>query len=211
MHSRVAGMGWIEVICGCMFSGKTEELIRRMGRLVIAREMVRDPGPRPMFQVFKNALDTRCPANEVGSHDGKTTPAVSVANVADLWRLVAPNTDVVAIDEAQFFGPDLVLVCQRLADAGVRVIASGLDTDFRGEPFGPMPGLLAIAREVTKLQAVCAVCGGPATRSQRLLNGHPANYDDPVIMVGAEESYEARCRHCHEVPGKLGGGEDEST
>jgi len=105
MHSRVAGMGWIEVICGCMFSG-------------IAREMVRDPGPRPMFQVFKNALDTRCPANEVGSHDGKTTPAVSVANVADLWRLVAPNTDVVAIDEAQFFGPDLVLVCQRLADAG---------------------------------------------------------------------------------------------
>jgi len=182
--------GWIEVICGSMFSGKTEELIRRVRRAQIARQRV---------QVFKPALDTRYVEREVASHDGMQVEAVPVENMAQLRALIEPDTTVVAIDEGQFFDEGLVDLCKELADQGVWVIVAGLDMDFRGEPFGPMPRLMAQAERVDKLQAICVVCGGPASRTQRLINGHPAAYDDPVILVGASEVYEARCRGCHVV------------
>ena len=183
--------GWIEVICGSMFSGKTEELIRRVRRAQIARQKV---------QVFKPAMDTRYAEREVASHNGMQVEAIPVENTAQLRALIEPDTTVVAIDEAQFFDDAVVTLCEELADRGVRVIVAGLDMDFRGEPFGPMPTLLARAEQVAKLQAICVVCGGPASRTQRLINGQPAAYDDPVILVGASEVYEARCRGCHVVP-----------
>ncbi len=183
--------GWIEVICGGMFSGKSEELIRRVKRAQIARQRV---------QVFYHALDTRYGPERVSSHSGVELQAVPVREPDDiLWALQA-DTQVVAIDEAQFFPMDLVTLCNRLADEGRRVIVAGLDMDFRGEPFGPMPELLAMAEEVTKLRAICVVCGAPASRTQRLLNGEPAAFEDPIIQVGASENYEARCRACHRVP-----------
>jgi thymidine kinase len=183
--------GWIEVICGSMFSGKTEELIRRVHRAQIARQKV---------QVFKPALDTRYAVREVTSHNGMQVEAVAVEHTARLRALIQPDTTVVALDEAQFFDDDVVTLCEELADRGSRVIVAGLDMDFRGEPFGPMPTLMARAERVDKLQAICLVCGGPASRTQRLINGQPAAYDDPVILVGASEVYEARCRGCHVVP-----------
>ncbi len=185
--------GWIEVICGSMFSGKTEELIRRVKRATIARQKV---------QVFKPALDTRYNAEKVSSHNGMHFDARVVSRASDILALVEDDTDVVAVDEAQFFDWVIADVCAELADRGKRVIVAGLDMDFRGEPFGPMPLLMAQAEVVDKLQAICVRCGGSASRTQRLINGQPANYDDPVIMVGAAEVYEARCRRCHEVPGK---------
>lgn len=183
--------GWIEVICGSMFSGKTEELIRRVHRAQIARQKV---------QVFKPALDTRYTVREVTSHNGMQVEAVSVENTAQLRAQIQLDTTVVALDEAQFFDDDVVTLCEELANRGSRVIVAGLDMDFRGEPFGPMPTLMARAERVDKLQAICLVCGGPASRTQRLINGQPAAYDDPVILVGASEVYEARCRGCHVVP-----------
>ena len=183
--------GWIEVICGSMFSGKTEELIRRVRRAQIARQKV---------QVFKPALDTRYTEREVTSHNGMQVEAVSVENTARIRALIRPDTTVVALDEAQFFDDDVVALCEELANRRNRVIVAGLDMDFRGEPFGPMPQLMARAERVNKLQAICLVCGGPACRTQRLINGQPAAYDDPVILVGASEVYEARCRGCHVVP-----------
>lgn len=191
--SGQAHQGQIEIVCGGMFSGKTEELIRRVRRAEIARKKV---------QVFKPSLDARYAAEHVASHNGMRAVAVPVDSVADIAPRVAPDTTVVAIDEAQFFAPSLVDLCDDLADRGVRVIVAGLDMDFRGEPFGPMPALMARAESVTKLQAICVRCGEPASRTQRLINGAPASYDDPIILVGAAEAYEARCRHCHEVPGK---------
>ena len=185
--------GWIELICGSMFSGKTEELIRRVKRAEIARQKV---------QVFKHALDTRYAQKKVASHSGAETQAVIVKEAAAILRLVEADTEVVAIDEAQFFDWSIANVCATLADQGKRVIAAGLDMDFRGEPFGPMPSLMAQAELVDKLQAICVMCGAPASRTQRLIDGRPAKYDDPVIMVGASEVYEARCRLHHEVPGK---------
>ncbi|MGQ9501849.1 MAG: thymidine kinase [Anaerolineae bacterium] len=190
MHHRYEG-GWIEVICGSMFSGKTEELIRRVKRAVIARQKV---------QVFKPLLDNRFSTEQVSSHDGLQWDAVAVSSAAEILELVRDTTDVVAIDEAQFFDWAVVDVCEHLAQQGKRVIVAGLDMDFRGEPFGPMPVLMAQAEMVDKLQAICAVCGAPASRTQRLINGVPANYDDPQILVGASEVYQARCRRCHEVP-----------
>jgi thymidine kinase len=187
MYGKPTG-GWIEVICGSMFSGKTEELIRRVRRAQIARQKV---------QVFKHSLDVRYAAREVASHNGLQLEAVPVENSAQLRALIAPETTVVAIDEGQFFDEGLVSLCEELADRGLRVIVAGLDLDFRGEPFGPMPQLMARAERVDKLQAICVVCGGPASRTQRLINGQPAAYDDPVIMVGADEVYQARCRGCH--------------
>lgn len=184
--------GLVEVIAGPMFSGKTEELIRRLRRAVIARQKV---------QVFKPALDDRYSATHVASHDGDQFQAEPVASVDDLAARIAPDTTVVGIDEAQFFDAGLLTLVQRLAQRGVRVILSGLDMDFRGEPFGIMPELLAQADRVDKLTAICMVCGNPATRSQRLINGRPAHYDDPVVLVGAAEIYEPRCRVHHEVPG----------
>lgn len=189
MYGKPTG-GWIEVICGSMFSGKTEELIRRVRRAQIARQKV---------QVFKHGLDARYAEREVASHNGLQLEAVPVENSAQLRALIAPETTVVAIDEGQFFDEGLVPLCEELADQGLRVIVAGLDLDFRGEPFGPMPQLMARAERVDKLQAICVVCGGPASRTQRLINGQPAAYDDPVIMVGADEVYQARCRGCHQV------------
>jgi len=190
MQHRYEG-GWIEVICGSMFSGKTEELIRRVRRAVIARQQV---------QVFKPILDARYSAEKVSSHDGLHWDAIAVPAADAILDQVKDSTDVVAIDEAQFFDWAIVDVCERLAQRGKRVIVTGLDMDFRGEPFGPMPVLMAQAEMVDKLQAICAVCGAPASRTQRLINGVPANYDDPQILVGAHEVYQARCRRCHEVP-----------
>ena len=182
--------GWIEVVCGSMFSGKTEELIRRVRRAQIARQKV---------QVFKHSLDARYAQREVASHNGMQLEAVPVESTSQVRELIKPDTTVVAIDEGQFFDRDLVKLCAELAGRGVRVIIAGLDTDFRGEPFGPMPQLMAEAEQVAKLQAICVVCGGPASRTQRLIDGRPAGYNDPVIMVGASEVYEARCRGCHQI------------
>ncbi len=184
--------GWIEVICGSMFSGKTEELIRRLRRAEYARQNV---------QVFKPAIDDRYDNTNVSSHTGVQITAQPVNSAADIRDAIHPDTDVVGIDEVQFLGWDVIDLCHDLAEAGKRVIVAGLDMDFRGEPFGPMPVLMAQAEAVTKLQAICMVCGAPASRTQRLVNGKPAPYDAEVIFVGADEAYQARCRKCHEVPG----------
>lgn len=185
--------GWIEVICGSMFSGKSEELIRRVRRAQYGKLNV---------QVFKPAIDNRYSDEAVVSHNGTSVIAKPVSHSFSILEEVMPETDLVGIDEAQFFDAGIVEVAQELANRGYRVIAAGLDQDFRGEPFGPMPKLMALAENVTKLQAICLVCGSPASRTQRLINGKPASYDDPIILVGASESYEPRCRHCHEVPNK---------
>lgn len=190
MYHRYDG-GWIELICGSMFSGKTEELIRRVVRAQIAKQKV---------QVFKPAIDTRYKADKVSAHSGSYHNALTVETADDITDYIKEDTDVVAIDEVQFFDWSVADLCEWLADEGRRVILAGLDMDFRGEPFGPMPLLMAQAESVDKLQAICVVCGAPASRTQRLIDGRPANYDDPVIMVGASEVYEARCRAHHEVP-----------
>lgn len=182
--------GYIEVISGCMFAGKTEELIRRIKVLEFAKKNV---------LVFKPALDNRYSDTKVVSHGGSAVDSIVVENAVAILDYVREDTDVVAIDEVQFFDKDIMLVCDYLAKKGVRVMAAGLDTDFRAEPFGVMPQLITDAEFVTKLTAVCMKCGAPATRTQRLVNGKPASYHDPIILVGASESYEARCRHCHEV------------
>ncbi len=182
--------GRVEVICGSMFCGKTEELIRRVRRAVIARQTV---------QVFKHSLDTRYDEVRVISHSGQNIEATPVRESGDLLQMVSPGTTVVAIDEVQFFDLGISAVIDQLAERGVRVIAAGLDTDFRGEPFGAIPTLMCRAEEVVKLQAICMVCGNPACRTQRLVNGQPARYDDPIIKVGAEEAYEPRCRQHHVI------------
>ena len=184
--------GWLEVIVGPMFSGKSEELIRRVKRVLIAGQQVR---------VFKPRLDDRYDASDVVSHDGERVRAEPVADSAELrQRLANASVQVVAVDEAQFFDEGLPDLLEELAGRGVRVIVAGLDQDFRGEPFGIMPTLLARAEFVEKLSAVCVRCGRAATRTQRLIDGKPARYDEPVILVGASEAYEPRCRACHEVP-----------
>lgn len=185
--------GRVEVICGSMFSGKTEELIRRARRASIARQKV---------QVFKPAIDTRYSIQRVTSHNGLDFEAIPASGSQDILALLDANTTVVAIDEAQFFDPGIVPVVEELSRRSIRVIIAGLDMDFRGEPFGSMPTLLCCADEVQKLHAICMVCGEDASRTQRLVNGQPARYDDPIILVGASETYEARCREHHKVPGK---------
>ena len=181
------------MVCGSMFCGKTEELIRRARRAQIARQKL---------LVFKPSLDDRYEVERLASHNGVSFDAVSVKHAKQILDLVDPDTQVVIVDEVQFFDRSIADVCNVLADAGKRVIVAGLDNDFRGEPFGPVPYLMAEAEVVDKLQAICVVCGAPATRTQRLIDGRPASYDDPIILVGASEVYEARCRRCHEVPGK---------
>ncbi|HEU4997235.1 MAG TPA: thymidine kinase [Gemmatimonadaceae bacterium] len=184
--------GWIEVISGVMFSGKSEELIRRVRRAVIARKRV---------QVFKSHLDARYAGiYQVSSHDGRTVDAVPVDTTDQIASLIKPETQVVGIDEAQFLDKGITGLATSLAEDGLRVIIAGTDLDFRGEPFGAMPSLMAVAEQVDKLHAICVVCGGPASRNQRLIGGKPARYDSPTIMIGGHESYEARCRACHEVP-----------
>lgn len=182
--------GWIEVICGSMFSGKSEELMRRLRRAQIARQKV---------AVYKPLIDNRYSDTEVVSHDGTRLAARPVGTATQILRLCG-EADVVGLDEGQFFDESVVEVAVRLADEGKRVIVAALDMDFKNEPFGPMPQLLAVAEFVDKLQAICQVCGGPAARTQRLLEGRPASPDEPVIRVGAHESYEPRCRACHVLP-----------
>lgn len=182
--------GRVEVICGSMFCGKTEELIRRVRRAIIAKQKV---------QVFKPSIDDRFGLEYVSSHTGQRVEAVPVKSARDILHAMEHETTVIAIDEVQFFDDEISDVVDQLACEGVRVIVAGLDLDFRAEPFGPMPRLMARAEEVTKLHAICVVCGESAARTQRLVNGEPARYDDEVIMVGAEETYEARCRKHHVV------------
>ena len=183
--------GSIEVVCGSMFSGKTDELIRRLVRATIAKQKV---------QVFKPAIDVRYAVEKVTSHAGANYSAIPVEKAADIRERIEDGTTVVAIDEAQFFDPEVVEVAQELAENDIRVIVAGLDMDFRGEPFGPMPTLMSKAEKVDKLHAICMTCGNEASRTQRLVNGKPARYDDPVVIVGAAELYEARCRKHHEIP-----------
>jgi thymidine kinase len=184
--------GWIEVIAGVMFSGKSEELMRRVRRALIARKRV---------QVFKSHLDRRYAGlYKVSSHDGRTIEAVPVDSAEQIGLRVDPMAQVVAIDEAQFLDAGIVPLVTSLAERGRRVVLAGIDTDFRGEPFGAMPQLMAVAEVVSKLHAICVLCGQPASRNQRLIDGRPATYDSPTIMVGAADSYEARCRACHQVP-----------
>ncbi len=183
--------GWIEVITGCMFAGKTEELIRRIKVLEFGKQEI---------MVFKPKIDDRYSDTKVVSHAGSSVESYPISDALEILDHVRESTQVVAIDEVQFFDDKICQVCDKLANAGKRVMCSGLDMDFRGEPFGPMPKLMTQAEFVTKLTAVCNKCGAPATRTQRIIDGRPASYKDPVVLVGASESYEARCRHCHEVP-----------
>ncbi|WP_130805706.1 thymidine kinase [Senegalia massiliensis] len=182
--------GYIEAAIGPMYSGKSEELIRRLRRAKIAKQKV---------QVFKPAIDNRYSKVDVVSHNGDKIEGVCISNSEEILELLDDDTEVVGIDEIQFLDRGIIHICRTLANRGLRVIVAGLDMDFRGEPFGPTPEILAISEFVDKLTAVCMVCGNPATRTQRLIDGKPAMYDEPTILVGAKESYEARCRLHHEV------------
>ena len=183
--------GSVEVICGSMFCGKTDELIRRLRRATIAKQKV---------QVFKPAIDDRYETKKVASHAGSVFDAIPIEKASSILEKLDKDTTVVGIDEAQFMDEKIIEIVDHLAESGVRVIVAGLDLNFKGEPFGCMPVLMARAEKVDKLQAICMVCGEPASRTQRLVNGKPARFDDPVIIVGASELYEARCRAHHEVP-----------
>jgi thymidine kinase len=185
--------GSVEVICGSMFCGKTDELIRRLRRATIAKQKV---------QVFKPVIDNRYSVEKVTSHAGSAFDATPIQNASQILEQLDSQTTVVGIDEAQFFDDKIVEIVDSLAERGMRVIVAGLDQNFKGEPFGCMPVLMALAEQVSKLQAICMVCGEPASRTQRLVNGKPAGYDDLEIVVGASEMYEARCRLHHEVPKK---------
>lgn len=188
---RPTDHGWIEVVCGPMYSGKSEELIRRVKRARIGNLKV---------QVFKPAIDNRYDDEAVVSHCGDRVGGVAVSSSREILELLEDDTKVVAIDEVQFFDEELIGVVSELANEHRRIICAGLDTDFRGEPFGIMPKLMAISEFVDKITAICMKCGNPATRTQRLINEMPANYEDPIVLIGATESYEARCRNCHQVP-----------
>lgn len=182
--------GWLEVISGCMFAGKTEELIRRINVLSYAKKSI---------LVFKPKIDNRYSEKEIVSHSGAHIQCITVECAKDILDYINNEVEVIAIDEIQFFDEDIVEICDYLADKGKRVMTAGLDKDFRGEAFGVMPELLTRAEFVTKLTAVCAICGAPATRTQRLIEGKPASFNDPIVMVGATEHYEPRCRHCHKI------------
>jgi thymidine kinase len=183
--------GWIEVICGSMFAGKTEELIRRITRIKLAKRDV---------LVFKPVIDDRYSVSEVVSHSQRKVKSIAVSNSSEIMTHIEKLPYAVAIDEAQFFDKNIINVAENLANLGVRVIVAGLDLDFRGEPFGVMPEFLARAEYITKLQAICQICGEPATRTQRIIDGQPAFYDEEIVLVSAQEKYEARCRKCHQVP-----------
>jgi thymidine kinase len=182
--------GWIEVICGSMFAGKTEELIRRIKRIDYAKKEV---------LVFRPRIDNRYSDNEVVSHSNYRHFAITIDSANEIANHVNENTYAIAVDEVQFFDHSLIEVCEQYANQGMRVILAGLDKDFRGEVFGIMGDLLVRAEFVDKLSAICNVCGNPATRTQRLIEGKPAHYNDPIVLVGASEAYEPRCRHCHDV------------
>ncbi|MDP9269973.1 MAG: thymidine kinase [Chloroflexota bacterium] len=188
--------GWVHVICGCMFCGKTDEMLRLLRRFAIAGRQV---------ILIKPRLDTRSDEATVISRSGANHDAVSVGDSREIEAVIG-EADIVAVEEGQFFDEGLPDVVERLADAGKQVIVTGLDRDFRGVPFGPMPRLMALADQVTKLTAICMVCGEQATRTQRLINGKPASADSPLIVIGGigDEAYEARCRQHHEVPSPEG-------
>lgn len=183
--------GWIEIIVGPMYSGKSEELIRRIRRAKIARQKV---------QVFKPEIDNRYSIDDIVSHCGEKEEAIAIKNSEEILGFLKRDIDVIAVDEVQFFDDNIINILTKISNGGKRVICAGLDMDFRGEPFGCVPKLMAIAEFVDKLQAICICCGNPDTRTQRLINGKPANYNESVILIGAKESYEARCRKCHRVP-----------
>ncbi|WP_314989056.1 thymidine kinase [uncultured Gemella sp.] len=183
--------GWIECICGSMFSGKSEELLRRIKRGVIAKQKV---------LLFKPSIDNRYKENMVSTHNGNSYESVNIDKAEQIYDyIIDKKYDIIGIDEVQFFDEKIVEVINKLADDGIRVIVAGLDMDFKAEPFHPMPEIMAVSEMVTKLHAVCNKCGKEASRSQRLIDGEPARYDDPIVVIGASESYEARCRHCHEI------------
>lgn len=183
--------GWIECICGSMFSGKSEELLRRIKRGVIAKQKV---------LLFKPSIDNRYEENMVSTHNGNSYESVNIDKAEQIYDyIIDKKYDIIGIDEVQFFDEKIVEVINKLADDGIRVIVAGLDMDFKAEPFYPMPEIMAVSEMVTKLHAVCNKCGKEASRSQRLIDGEPARYDDPIVVIGASESYEARCRHCHEI------------
>ena len=186
-------LGSVIVIAGSMYAGKSEELIRRARRALYAKKRV---------QVFKPSIDKRYDASMVVTHMGVRHEAIPVDGVAELKKSLEPNTQVVVIEEAQFFDMTLIPFVQELADSGVEVILGGLDQDFRRRPFGPMPILMAIADDVVKLRAICMKCGAPASHTYRMIDGKPAHRDDPVILIGATEAYEARCRNCFELRGE---------
>lgn len=189
MYSRY-NEGWIEVITGCMFAGKTEEFMRRINRLQYAKRKV---------LVFKPKVDIRYDAKKVVSHKGVAITAIVINDPLEILKYVNDNVAAIAIDEVQFFNPIIIEVIKQLADSNKQVIVAGLDQDFRGEPFSVMKELLALAEFVTKLDAVCVECGQAATRTQRIINGKEAKYDDEIILIGAQEQYEARCRIHHRV------------
>lgn len=194
-HSRrqpLVRSGSLTVVCGSMYAGKSEELIRLARRALYAKRKV---------QVFKPAIDDRYSATQVVSHEGAQHEATPVKSVAQLASFVEEETQVVCIEEVQFFDPTVVDLCVSLADKGLDVICAGLDQDFRRQPFGPMPALLAVADEVIKLRAICMVCGEPASHTYRLVDGKPAHWNDPIVLIGATESYEARCRKCFKIRG----------
>lgn len=185
--------GYIEVVCGPMFAGKTEELIRRIKRLEYAKKK---------YIVFKPKIDTRYGDDVIKSHDKSEKNAINIENSSEINKYITDELDAVIIDEAQFFDENLPFVLDQLADRGLRVIVGGLDRNFKGEPFGPMPNILALAEVVTKLTAICQVSGNPATRTQRIIDGKPANYNDPIVLIDAHESYEPRSRNKHIVLNK---------
>ena len=187
---KYAGTGWIEVICGPMFAGKSEELIRRVKRLEYAKKKT---------LVFKPKMDNRYAEDEIVSHSRLKTKSINIESSSDIAKYLTDDVEAIVIDEVQFLDAGIVKVVDELASKGIRVICAGLDRDFRGEPFRNIPELMAIAEDVTKLTAICVKCGAPATRTQRIVNGEPASYDDPIIIVGASEAYEPRCRYCHEM------------
>ncbi|MBF8983743.1 thymidine kinase [Lutibacter sp. B2] len=191
---RPSEHGWIEMVVGPMYSGKSEELIRRIKRAQIAKQNI---------LVFKPMIDNRYSIEKVVSHSGMNEEAIRIEKARDILKYIESDTEVIAIDEVQFFDDEIIDILKKLADQGLRVIAAGLDTDFRGVPFGPTPNLLAIAEFVDKITAICMVCGQPAHWTQRLINGKPANFTEPTILVGEKESYEARCRLHHKVPRDL--------
>ncbi|CAM2755555.1 thymidine kinase [Hathewaya histolytica] len=185
--------GWLEMIVGPMYSGKSEELIRRVRRAEIAKQKV---------VVFKPSIDDRYSREDVVSHCGERVRALSINSSEEIFKFITEDVKVVAIDEIQFFEKDIIDIIKKLTKANKRVICAGLDMDFKGEPFGSIPDLLAIAEYVQKVNAICVCCGNPATRTQRLINGVAANYSDPIVLIGAKESYEARCVECYIEPQK---------
>ena len=190
MNYYVGKPGWIEVICGPMFAGKTEELIRRVIRMDYAKKN---------YIIFKPSIDNRYSESEVVSHNKRKVNAICVSSSKEFDKYITDEVEAVIIDEVQFFDEDVVAKAHELAEKGLRVICGGLDSDFRGVPFNIVAQLLAMAEKVTKLTAICVCCGEEATKTQRIINGMPAKYDDPIILVGEKESYESRCRKCHVV------------